>query len=173
MHCGIEKGVKQMHCGIHFVPFHSHNASNLWYFTIWNVRDISNWAIACHLITAFSMVIQCQWKIDLKCIYTTVPLRELVQNHNSYMREEKMVLGSICCAKCMLGAGILTNHVHNNKCTMHSMQVTAACKTPSHTQSTVSYWLNEVNRSIVFQIFHPGGVTHIPKWYACSSLKMS
>ena len=31
---------------------------------------------------------------------------------------------------------------------MHNVRVTAACKTPSHTQSTVFYWLNEVNRSI-------------------------
>ena len=31
---------------------------------------------------------------------------------------------------------------------MHNVRVTAACKIPSHTQSTVFYWLDEVNRSI-------------------------
>ena len=31
---------------------------------------------------------------------------------------------------------------------MHNVRVTAACKIPSHTQSTIFYWLDEVNRSI-------------------------
>ena len=40
----------------------------------------------------------------------------------------------------MLGPGIITS---NNKYTMHNVHITAACKTktPSHTQSTVSYLL--------------------------------
>ena len=52
----------------------------------------------------------------------------------------------------MLGAGhgVITKHVHRpyNKCVMHNMRVTTACKTSSHTQSTVSYSHNKVNRSI-------------------------
>ena len=40
------------------------------------------------------------------------------------------------------------NRELNNKFAVHNVRVTAACKTLSHTQSTVFYWLDEVNRSI-------------------------
>ena len=46
------------------------------------------------------------------------------------------------------GAGVITKRAHNSKFSMHNVHVTAAYKIPSHTQSTVFYWLNEVNRSI-------------------------
>ena len=39
--------------------------------------------------------------------------------------------------------------MRNNKCAMHYVRLAVACKTPSHTQSTVFYWLNEVNKSWV------------------------
>ena len=49
----------------------------------------------------------------------------------------------------MLDAGVITNRARNSNCAMHNVRVTAGCKTMSHTQSTVFYWLDEVNRSIV------------------------
>ena len=48
----------------------------------------------------------------------------------------------------MLGNGIITKHTPKTNCPMHNICVTAACKIPSHTQSTVFYWLGKVNRSI-------------------------
>ena len=48
----------------------------------------------------------------------------------------------------MLDAGVITNRARNSKRAMHNVRVTAGCETLSHTQSTVSYWLEEVNRSI-------------------------
>ena len=52
----------------------------------------------------------------------------------------------------MLGAGILTKGTHNSMCAVHKALVAAHarhCKTPSHTPSTVFYWLNKVNRCII------------------------
>ena len=46
------------------------------------------------------------------------------------------------------GAGIITKCTRNNKFSMHNVRVTATCKILSHAQSTVFYWLDEVNRSI-------------------------
>ena len=48
----------------------------------------------------------------------------------------------------MLCAGVITERARNNKYTIHGVRLTTACKTPSHTQSTVFYWLGEVNRSL-------------------------
>ena len=48
----------------------------------------------------------------------------------------------------MLHAGFITNRARNSKCAMYNLRVTAGCKTLSHTQSTVFYWLDELNRSI-------------------------
>ena len=48
----------------------------------------------------------------------------------------------------MTGAGVMTERARNSKSAMRNVRITASCKTPSHTQSTVFYWLDEVNRSI-------------------------
>ena len=48
----------------------------------------------------------------------------------------------------MLDAGILTKRARNSKYAMHNVRVTAGWKMLSHTQSTVFYWLDEVNWSI-------------------------
>ena len=47
----------------------------------------------------------------------------------------------------MLGTGIIMKRMRKRKCAMHNARVTAACKTPSHTQSK-AFWLNEMNRGI-------------------------
>ena len=46
------------------------------------------------------------------------------------------------------GGGVITKPARNSKLSMHNVRVTAACKKPYQTQSTVFYWLNEVKRSI-------------------------
>ena len=46
--------------------------------------------------------------------------------------------------------GAITKRARNIKFSMHNIRVTAACKIPSHTQSTVFYWLDKVNRSLVW-----------------------
>ena len=51
------------------------------------------------------------------------------------------------------GAGVIMKRARNNKFSMHNIRVTAACKILSHTQSTVFYRLNEVNRSIFAGVF--------------------
>ena len=57
-------------------------------------------------------------------------LVESVRNDNLYMRVEERQLA--IAHTLMLGAGVITHNVH----------VTAACKTLSHTQFTVSYCHN-------------------------------
>ena len=48
----------------------------------------------------------------------------------------------------MLGAGIIMKGTWNNsKCVMLTLHVTDS---KSHAQSTESYWVNDVNRSIVY-----------------------
>ena len=47
---------------------------------------------------------------------------------------------------------VVTKCVRNNKYAMYNMCITAASKTLSLAQSTVSYWLEEVNRSIVCRL---------------------
>ena len=54
----------------------------------------------------------------------------------------------------MLGASVITNRARNNKFAMHNVRIIAACKTPSHTQSTVFNGLDEVNRSIAMHVLH-------------------
>ena len=39
----------------------------------------------------------------------------------------------------MPGAGIIAKHACNSKYAMHNIFITAACKAPSYTQSTVLY----------------------------------
>ena len=39
----------------------------------------------------------------------------------------------------MLGAGVVTKRARNYKFAMQNVRVTAVCRQPSHTQSTVSY----------------------------------
>ena len=46
------------------------------------------------------------------------------------------------------GAGVITKRARNSKFSMHNFRITAACKIPSHTQSTVFYRFDEVNRSV-------------------------
>ena len=79
-------------------------------------------------------------------IYSCSP--RWVRNYNVCMRVEwwKLTIAH----NLILGAAIVTKCVGNNKYAMHrpNMHVTAACKTPSHTQSKASYWLNQVNRTI-------------------------
>ena len=48
----------------------------------------------------------------------------------------------------MLDAGVIIKRARNSKCAMHNVRMTAGCKTLSHTQSTVFYWLDKVNTSI-------------------------
>ena len=78
--------------------------------------------------------------------YTPIHFVESVRNHcYPYMRVEE----TTCIVhNWMLRADVTTKHAHNRKSTMHDVPITAACKLPSHSQSTVSYRLDEVNRSI-------------------------
>ena len=77
-------------------------------------------------------------------LYIPVHLVESVRNHNQYMRVEEAVA---CIAyDWMLGAGVIMKHTRNYA--MHNVCVIGECKTPSHTQSTVPYWVDEVNRGI-------------------------
>ena len=67
---------------------------------------------------------------------------------------------SICnCTLFMLSTHIKKKHTRNSKCAMNNIRVTAECKTPSHhTESTVFYWLDEVNRSMRYILCVPNSV---------------
>ena len=54
----------------------------------------------------------------------------------------------------MLSAGVIMKLARNYKCAMYNVCITDSLyiKTLSHTQSTEFYWLDEVNRSIVWMI---------------------
>ena len=88
-----------------------------------------------------------QWLDSVVTVYTPVHLLESVKVITFAWEWERQKLTTVHNSK--LDAGVITNCSRNSKCAMHNVCVTTGCKTLSHTQSTVFYWLHEVNRSIV------------------------
>ena len=87
------------------------------------------------------------WQLTRKCTQVLIHLVKSVKVKTcawEWKRREPAIAHNL-----MPGTDVIMKRAHNSKSLMHNGGVTAACKTPSHTQSTVLYWLNEVNRSIV------------------------